>query len=224
MTFKSTHADRVHSEEINPLTLRAVVTGIVLGSLVNASNVYLGLKTGFTFGASMFGAIFGYGICKLLSKSNIPLLGGPFGPQENSIVQAAATGAGGLSGLFVAALPAMYQLGLLSEQPRDDFARIITLTLVCSFFGLFFAVPLRKFFIIQVARELRLIYPSSTATAMTIRSMHAAGTGSAEAMKKLKALLGTFTAAIVHRVASYYAVGILYDWHIFTWFFIWVRH
>jgi len=198
-----------------------VIVGIALGSLVNASNVYLGLKTGFTFGASMFGAIFGYGILKAMSKSNVPIIGGMFGPQENSIVQAAATGAGGLSGLFVAALPAMYQLELLSPQPKDDFSRVITLTLVCSFFGLFFAVPLRKFFIIQTARELRLIYPSSTATAMTIRSMHAVGTGSAEAVKKLKALLITFGAAIVHRVVSYYAIGILYDWHFFTWFFIW---
>ena len=29
--------------ETNPLTVRAVLTGIVLGSLVNASNVYLGM-------------------------------------------------------------------------------------------------------------------------------------------------------------------------------------
>ena len=115
----------------------------------------------------------------------------------------------------------MYQLELLSDDPKQDFGRILTLTLVCSFFGLFFAVPLRKFFIIQVSRELRLIYPSSTATAMTIRSMHAFGTGSIEAMKKLKALLWTFGAAIVHRVVSYYCIGILYDWHIFTWFYIW---
>ncbi|KAI7408315.1 hypothetical protein KC328_g27 [Hortaea werneckii] len=40
-------------------------------------------------------------------------------------------------------------------------------------------------------------------------------------MKKLKALLWTFCLAIVHRVVSYYAVGLLYDWHVFTWFFIW---
>ena len=113
----------------------AIVVGLILGSLVNCSNVYLGLKTGFTFGASMFGAIFGYGVVKLFSKfcGNLPILGGPFGPQENSIIQAAATGAGGLSGLFVAALPAMYQLNLLSYNPKDDFGRIITLTLVCSF-------------------------------------------------------------------------------------------
>ena len=49
-------------DEPNPLTIRAVVVGILLGSLVNASNVYLGLKTGFTFPATMFGAIFGFGV------------------------------------------------------------------------------------------------------------------------------------------------------------------
>lgn len=31
-------------EEPNPLTARAVIVGIILGSLVNASNVYLGMK------------------------------------------------------------------------------------------------------------------------------------------------------------------------------------
>jgi hypothetical protein len=31
--------------EENPLTLRAVLIGIILGSLVNASNVYLGEQT-----------------------------------------------------------------------------------------------------------------------------------------------------------------------------------
>jgi uncharacterized oligopeptide transporter (OPT) family protein len=117
----------------------------------------------------MFGAIFGYGAVKILTiiAPGVPFLGQPFGPQENSIIQASATGAGGLSGLFVAALPAMYQLKLLSENPKDDFARILTLTLVCSFFGLFFAVPLRKFFIINVARELRLVFPSRTSGQFT---------------------------------------------------------
>lgn len=49
-----------------------------------------GLRTGFTFSATIFGAIFGYGIIKSFSKfcGNIPILGGPFGPQENVIVQA----------------------------------------------------------------------------------------------------------------------------------------
>src|SRR5690554_2358969 len=127
-----------------------------------------GLKTGFTFSANMFGAIFGYGIVMLMSKSTLPIIGGLFGPQENSIIQAAATGAGGMGGVFVAGVPAMYQLKLLSDDPRDDFGRILTITIVCAFFGLFAAVPLRKFFIINVARELNLVFPSRMFLSFTI--------------------------------------------------------
>ena len=36
--------------EPNPLTARAVIVGIVLGSLVNASNVYLGMSSSILLG------------------------------------------------------------------------------------------------------------------------------------------------------------------------------
>jgi OPT family oligopeptide transporter len=209
--------------EPNPLTVRAVLIGIVLGSLVNASNVYLGLKTGFTFSATMFGAIFGFGGVLLLTKMfpMIPGVGDRFGPQENSIIQASATGAGGVSGMFVAGVPAMYRLELLSDDPIKDFGRILTITIVCAFFGIFAAVPLRKFFIINVARELNLVFPTPTATAMTIRSMHAIGSGAADAMKKIKALGYSFIGAFIHIIVSQYADGILHNWHPFTWIYLW---
>ncbi|KAI1346060.1 OPT oligopeptide transporter protein-domain-containing protein [Xylaria sp. FL0043] len=211
--------------EDNPLTARAVVVGILLGALVNASNLYLGLKTGFTFSANIFGSIFGYGIVKLLSKNchNWPILGGSFGPQENSIIQAAATGSGGIAGIFVAGIPAIYRLHAIEGTPRENFGPLITITLVCSFFGLFFVTPLRKFFIIRVARELKLLFPTPTAVALTIRSMHAGAAGAQEAISKLKALSLAFSAALIQRVASYYAIGILYDWHPFTWIHIWSK-
>lgn len=184
-----------------------------------------GLKTGFTFSANIFGAIFGYGILKFFERAGgkLPIIGGYFGPQENSIVQAAATGAGGTGGIFVAAIPAMYRLGVMGEghSPKDDIGAIFTITIVASFIGLFYVTPLRKFFIIQVARELKLLFPTPTAVALTIRSMHAGAAGGVDAVKKLKCLMYCFVAAIVHRVGSYYAIGILYDWHPFTWIHIW---
>ncbi|GAW11871.1 hypothetical protein ANO14919_012240 [Xylariales sp. No.14919] len=209
--------------EPNPLTARAVIVGILLGALVNASNLYLGLKTGFTFSANIFGSIFGYGIVKLLATHcrDWPILGGSFGPQENSIIQAAATGSGGIAGIFVAGIPAIYRLHAIDGTPQENFGPLITITLVCSFFGLFFVTPLRKFFIIRVARELKLLFPTPTAVALTIRSMHAGAAGAQEAISKLKALGLAFSAALIHRVASYYAIGILYDWHPFTWIHIW---
>lgn len=111
----------------------------------------------------MFGSIFGFAFLKFCSKTfaaNFPILGGEFGPKENVIVQTTATAAGGFGGIFVSAIPAMYQLDLLSEDPVDDFARLLTFTIVCAYYGLFFATPLRKFFLIYVARELRLIFPT----------------------------------------------------------------
>ena len=117
----------------------------------------------------MFGAIFGFAFLKFCSTTfaeNFPLLGGSFGPKENSIVQTAATAAGGFGGIFVSAIPAMYQLGLLSKNPADDFGRLLTFTVVSSYYGLFFATPLRKFFLIYVARELRLIFPTGKTSSL----------------------------------------------------------
>jgi OPT family oligopeptide transporter len=205
------------------VTVRAMVIGCICGALVNASNIYLGLKTGWTFGASLFGAIIGFAVLKPLSKAlpeTFPILGGSFGPRENNIVQTAATAAGGLGSVMVSGIPALYQLKLLST-PKEDFGRLISLTIVGAYFGFAFATPLRKFFIIYVARELNLIFPTPSACALTIRSMHAAATGEAIAKLKMKALSYSFVFALLLRVVSQYATGILFDWHIFTWFFIW---
>ncbi|KAG8809316.1 hypothetical protein FRC17_003499 [Serendipita sp. 399] len=134
-------------EETQQLTFRAVIVGSLLGLIVGASNIYLGLKTGFTFGASLFGAIFGFAILKPLSHALPEYLGGGyFGPKENTTVQTAATAAGGLTGLFVAAVPAMYHLQLMST-PSKDIGRLFGLTALTAFYGVFFAMPLRRYYI-----------------------------------------------------------------------------
>jgi uncharacterized oligopeptide transporter (OPT) family protein len=115
----------------------------------------------------------------------------------------------------------MYQLGLLSDNPSDDFGKIVTITLCSAFFGLFFSTPLRKFFIVQVARELRLMFPTPTATALVIRNMHAGRSGAANALKKLWSLSWSFLFALILRIVSQYAPGILWDWHPMTWIHIW---
>lgn len=156
-------------KEPHPLTTRSVILGLTFGSLVSASNIYLGLKTGFVFSANIFGAIFGFGVARFLSQAlgHVPVLGngGVFGPSENNMIQATASGADGLSGFFVAAVPAMYRLSLLSDPEGGnpvlrDFGKLTLLTLVCAMFGLCWAVPLRRFFILHVARELNLVFPS----------------------------------------------------------------
>ncbi|KAG1821375.1 OPT oligopeptide transporter protein-domain-containing protein [Suillus variegatus] len=198
--------------EERQLTIRALLVGCLLGAVISASNVYLGLKTGWTFGASLFGSIFGFAILKPFSTAAPSWLGGGyFGPKENNVCQSAASAAGSLGLLFTSGFPAAYQLGLLSASPRDDIGRLFTFTICCAFFGLAFSIPLRKFYILK----LKLVFPSGVAAAYTIRSLHVGKSAATDAKKKTKALLISFGFAITLRVVSEYAPGLLWDWHIF---------
>jgi uncharacterized oligopeptide transporter (OPT) family protein len=135
--------------------------------------------------------------------------GGYFGPKENVCCMSAATAAGSLGLLFTSGFPAAYQLGLLGASPKEDFGKLITFTFCCAYYGMFFAIPLRKFYILKQ----KLVFPSAVAAAHTIRSLHVGKHAAANARKKTRALIMAFAFAITLRVVSEYAPGILWDWH-----------
>jgi len=47
--------DDLPEEQYYVARVRSIIIGILCGTLVNASNIYLGLKTGWTFTANLFG-------------------------------------------------------------------------------------------------------------------------------------------------------------------------
>ncbi|KTW25666.1 hypothetical protein T552_03526 [Pneumocystis carinii B80] len=203
-------------KELHQLTIRALVVGSLLGSIVASSNIYLGLKTGFTFGAQLFGAIFGFAILRFISKVMPEWFGGGFfGPKENCTVQTAATAAGGMAGMFVSSIPAMYSLNLLGSGPEEDFWRLVSFTAVSAYYGLFFVIPLRRFYIIYQ----KLVFPTSSACALTIHSLHSGAVAHSVMKKKIWSLSISFLAAIVLRVCADYLPGILWDWHLFWWLY-----
>ncbi|CDS05296.1 hypothetical protein LRAMOSA07825 [Lichtheimia ramosa] len=193
-------------------TWRASVVGSMLGCLIAASNTYLGLKIGWTFGASMFGAIFSFAIIKPLSRI-LPLWagGGYFGAKENVTAQSAATTAGGLSAGFVAGIPAMYKLGLMTT-PKGDAAALVLFTISAAFYGLFFAVPLRKHFVVNQD----LPFPTPRATATTIISLHNSLGGEKEAMKKAKWMAIWFAIAFIWTLIAHW-VPFFDTIHILFW-------
>ncbi|KAK9760141.1 hypothetical protein K7432_016137, partial [Basidiobolus ranarum] len=108
---------QVFLEEETEFTWRAAIIGSLLGCIVSASNLYLGLKIGWTFGASLFGAIFTFAIVKPLSRILPKVLGGGyFGPKENCTAQTAASTAGGFNVGFITCIPALYRLGVMSNE------------------------------------------------------------------------------------------------------------
>ncbi|KAI8081338.1 OPT oligopeptide transporter protein-domain-containing protein [Halteromyces radiatus] len=193
-------------------TWRAAIVGSLLGCLVAASNTYLGLKIGWTFGASLFGAIFSFAIIKPLSRA-LPERwgGGYFGAKENCTAQSAATTAGGLSAGFVSGIPAMYKLGLMTN-PRDDAAALVLFTISAAFYGLFFAVPLRQHFVVKQD----LTFPTPRAAATTIISLHSSLEGEKEAMKKAKWMGIWFLISFLWSLISYW-VPFFDTIHILWW-------
>ncbi|KAI8890666.1 OPT superfamily oligopeptide transporter [Backusella circina FSU 941] len=186
--------------EETQFTWRSAIIGSLLGCLVAASNTYLGLKIGWTFGASLFGAIFSFAIIKPLSRVLPPKWGGGyFGPKENTTAQSAATTAGGLSAGFVSGIPAMYKLGLMTT-PKQDAAGLVLFTISCAFYGLFFAVPLRQHFVVKQD----LTFPTPRAAANTIISLHSTMEGEKEAMKKAMWMAIWFFISFIWTVIAYF--------------------
>jgi len=167
---------------------------------IAASNTYLGLKIGWTFGASLFGAIFSFAILKPLSRALPPKWGGGyFGVKENCSAQSAATTAGGLSAGFVSGIPAMYKLGLMTT-PREDAVALLLFTISCAFYGLCFAVPLRSHFVVKQD----LTFPTPRAAAITILSLHDTVEGEKQAMKKAKWMAIWFGICFFWTFAAYW--------------------
>ncbi|KAI8365352.1 OPT oligopeptide transporter protein-domain-containing protein [Radiomyces spectabilis] len=186
--------------EESQFTWRSSIVGALLGCVVAASNTYLGLKIGWTFGASLFGAIFSFAILKPMSRILPPRWGGGyFGPKENCTAQSAATTAGGLSAGFVAGIPAMYKLGLMTT-PREDAAALVLFTIAAAFYGLFFAVPLRNHFVVKQD----LTFPTPRAAATTIISLHNSVEGEQEAMKKAKWMALWFAISFIWTLIAYF--------------------
>jgi uncharacterized oligopeptide transporter (OPT) family protein len=115
----------------------------------------------------------------------------------------------------------MYQMHLLSNKPQEDMGKLITFSACTAYYGLFFAIALRKFYILK----LKLIFPSPTAVAYTIRALHAGGAvAEAAGRKKAICLAFAFLFATTLRVISIYAPGILWDHHVFWWLYTWGWH
>ena len=72
----------------------------------------------------------------------------------------------------------MYRLGLLSALPQQDIGKLIALTVCTAFYGVFFAIPLRKYYIVKQ----KLTFPTPAATAITIRALHNSRTGAVAAL------------------------------------------
>lgn len=157
-----------HANEGQNFTVRGVLVGLGVGLIICFSNMYFGLQTGWVSSMSMPASLIGFTFFKTLSKH----LDLPFTPVENVLVQTVAGSMGTmpLGCGFVGVLPALNYL-LKPEEQGPLFLslwKLILWSLGLCFFGVVFAVPLRR----QVILREKLKFPSGTATALMIGVLH----------------------------------------------------
>ncbi|MCA8984400.1 MAG: OPT/YSL family transporter [Planctomycetaceae bacterium] len=170
------------------LTVRAVLTGCLIGSVVSCTNIYVGLKIGWSFGASIISAVLAFSLFNVLENlfgtDRLSVL-------ETNIAQTSGSAAGYMSSAagLLAAIPALAMLGY-----EFSWTLLLLWSLSVAFLGVFFAVPLRR----QMIDVDKLKFPSGTATAETILAMFS---DASEALMKSRVLLlaglyaGLFTLA-----------------------------
>jgi len=161
------------------LTFRAVISGLFVGCLIGASNVTIGLKIGWTFGAGITAAVISFALFSTMRGMRRP-----FDSKENLIAATAGSSSGTMAsaGGFVAAIPALEMIRLNQGLEPLPFVSLVIWGMAVAFLGVHFAVPLRR----QMIVTEKLRYPTGTATAETIKAMYASG---AEALKKTRVLL-----------------------------------
>lgn len=170
------------------LTVRAVLTGMLLGGVLSLCNIFAGLKVGWGFNMSVTAMLLAFGIWK------IPELFGarPFGMLENNINQTAASAAASVSSAgLVSAIPA---LTLLTGQEFSYVPLALWCTSVCVI-GVVVAVGLRR----QMIEVDKLPFPSGIASATTLKEMYARGK---EAMARVWMLVGGGLGASVFKVLA----------------------
>ncbi|KAF7862031.1 hypothetical protein EAF04_007911 [Stromatinia cepivora] len=157
-----------HAEEGQNFTVRGILVGLGVGLIICFSNMYFGLQTGWVSSMAMPASLIGFAFFKTLSKH----LDLPFTPVENVLVQTVAGSMGTmpLGCGFVGVMPALNYM-LKPEEQGPIFLstwKLILWSLGLCFFGVVFAVPLRR----QVIIREKLKFPSGTATALMIGVLH----------------------------------------------------
>ncbi|KAJ2607448.1 OPT super [Coemansia sp. RSA 1365] len=150
-------------------TWRAVLVGLLFGTVLCFSNLWFGLQSGWISMMSLQASLVGFAVFKALER----VLDEQFGPAENVVLQstAVATATMPLAGGFVGILPALKMLDADEANGARTvlgYGQLCAWGLALTFFGVFFAVPLRKQ---TIVRE-KLRFPSGTATAQMISVLH----------------------------------------------------
>ena len=185
-------------------TLRAVLTGAILGIIFGASSLYLVLKVGITVSASIPVAVISLAIFRGLSK---------VGVRDSSILEHNITQTAGSAGESIAfgigvTMPAILILGFDLE-----LINVMLVAVMGGLLGILMMIPLRRALIVKEHGVLK--YPEGTACAAVLKTGandedRAAASPSARAEMRAAEAAGLGTAPGAKAIFAGFGLGLVY--------------
>lgn len=177
--------ENVYRGEMKQLTFRSAITGAMLGSVLSLTNLYIGIKTGWTLGVGITSVILSFAMFKIISRLQ---WGDEMTVLENNAMQSIATSAGYMTSPLMASLPAYMMVTGKVIPMWQAYWWMVVLGLL----GALFAFPLKKRYI----NDEQLPFPEGYAAGVVLDNLHESD--GREGLMKAKILgFGALTAATI---------------------------
>jgi uncharacterized oligopeptide transporter (OPT) family protein len=182
--------ENVWRGDMPQLTVRSALTGIVLGGVLSLTNLYVGIRTGWTLGVGITSVILAFAAFKVLSRVG---LGKDLTILENNAMQSIATSAGYMTAPLISSLPAYM---LVSGAPIPQWQVWLWISTL-PILGVFFAFPLKKRFV----NDEQLPFPEGYAAGVVMDNLHSSS-GAAGLFKAKVLGLGAVASALIQLLRS----------------------
>ena len=144
------------SSKIKELSLSSIGIGLLVGVVMTAANVYLGLYAGMTVSASIPAAVIGMGLYKaIFNRKSI---------YEVNIIQTIASAGESLAAGIIFTLPALVIVGAWNN---FEFWPTTLIAIAGGLLGVIFMIPLRRVLIVE---DKTLTYPEGVACATVLEA------------------------------------------------------
>lgn len=154
--------ENVYKGDMPQLTVRSALTGMLLGGVLSLTNLYIGVKTGWTLGVGITSVILAFAAYKFAVQ--MKLAKNEFSILENNAMQSIATSAGYMTGPLVSSLAAYM---MVTNQVIPAW-QAISWIIVLSILGVLFAFPLKRRFI----NDEQLPFPEGRAAGVVLDALH----------------------------------------------------
>lgn len=153
--------NNIYRGDMAQLTLRATITGFLLGGVLSATALYIAGKTGITIGVGLTSVILAFAAFKLMHRAGIA---SDFTMLENNCTQSIATA----SGYMVSPIMASLSAYMLVTGVIIPWWQMMIWMAVGSILGVLIAFPLKRRFI----NEDQLPFPEGRACGVVLDSLY----------------------------------------------------